>query len=110
MSKKQSFGVLLTSRSAYRIDGAFRYAAAVLPQEGEVITIVDEIAGTEREARVHRVRPESPLEIHATDVTPSPPDRQVAPRERARRGSPEEAQRVFNARRGWLSRQRRLER
>jgi hypothetical protein len=105
--REESYAVLLISASEYRIDGAFHYAGGGLPETGEVITVVDDRAGTEREARVRRVSPEEPFAIHAIDVTPVAPERRVAPRERSRRHSQEEAQRVFNARRGWLNRQRR---
>ena len=107
MGAERSFGVLLISSSEYRIDGAFRYAGAELPKAGDVIRVQDEVAGTEREARVRRVSPEDDLAIHATDVTPLPPERWIAPRERVRRRSHDEAERVLNARRGWLNRRRR---
>ena len=102
-----SFDVLLVSPSEYRIDGAFRYEGTELPQAGELITVVDELAGTEREALVRRVSHDAQFAIHATDLTPLPPERWVAPHERSRRHSQDGAQGVFNARRGWLNRRRR---
>jgi hypothetical protein len=107
MTTESSFDVLLISASEYRIDGAFRYVGDELPHAGEVITVVDEVAGSEREARVRRVSPAEPFAIHATDVTPLSPERWVAPHERSRRGSREETERALNARRGWLNRRRR---
>jgi hypothetical protein len=108
MGAEQLFDVLLISSSEYRIDGAFRYAGDELPKAGELIRVRDE-SGTERDARVRRVSPEDAFAIHATDVTPLPAERWVAPRERSRRRSGQEAERVLNARRGWLTRRRRRE-
>jgi hypothetical protein len=68
--REQSYAVLLISASEYRIDGAFRYGGGALPEAGAVITVVDDLARTEREARVRRVTPEESFAIHAIDVTP----------------------------------------
>jgi hypothetical protein len=106
MSTQQTFDVLLISPSEYRIDGAFRYTGASLPETGELITVVDHV-GVEREARVRRVSPGATFAIHATELTTPPPERQVAPRERHRRGSDGDAQRMLNGRRGWIGRHRR---
>jgi hypothetical protein len=106
MSAERSFGVLLVSMSEYRIDGVFRYTGDELPRTGDLITVVDDQAGRTREARVRRVSPEDALAIHATDMTAIPPERWVAPHERVRRGW-QEAERVSDARRGWLLRRRR---
>jgi hypothetical protein len=102
----QSFDVLLISPSEYRIDGAFRYTGSDLPEAGELITVVDDV-GMERQALVRRVSRGETFAIHATELTAPPPERRVAPRERHRRGSDENARRVLNARRGWLGRRRR---
>jgi len=107
VSAERSFDVLLISASEYRIDGAFRYTAPELPAAGDVISVADENGGAAREARVRRVNPEETFPIHATDATPLPPERRVAPHERTRRRSHEESARLLNARRGWLNRHRR---
>jgi hypothetical protein len=102
----QSFDVLLISPSEYRIDGAFRYTGPDLPDAGELITVVDDV-GMERQALVRRVSRGETFAIHATELTRPAPERRIAPRERRRRGSDENAQRLLNARRGWLGRRRR---
>jgi hypothetical protein len=106
MRGERSYDVLLISLSEYRIDGAFRYTSGEVPKAGAVIKIVDETRGQEREARVRRVNLEASFPIHATDLTPLPPERWVAPRERQRRQSKDEAKRILDARRGWLNRRR----
>ena len=107
MHAERSYEVLLISPSEYRIDGAFRYTSGELPTAGAVIMVLDETRGQEREARVRHVDLEAPFPIHATDLTPLPQERRVAPRERHRRQSKDEATRILNARRGWLDRRRR---
>jgi hypothetical protein len=107
MRAERSYDVLLISPSEYRIDGAFRYASDEPPTAGAVIKVVDEARGEEREARVRHVNLEAPFPIHATDLTPLPQERWVAPRERHRRQSRDNATRILNARRGWLNRRRR---
>jgi hypothetical protein len=106
MSTRRPFEVLLISPSEYRIDGAFRYTAAKLPDPGELITVVDD-DGLERQALVRRVRQGETFAIHATELATLSPERRVGPRERRRRGSDQDAERVVNARRGWLGRHRR---
>jgi hypothetical protein len=105
MSEQRSFAVLLVSASEYRIDGAFQYTAEELPRVGDLITVTDELGGSEREARVRRVGSDGQYPIHATDATELSPEWSLGPRERSRRRSADDS--AQSARGAWLRRRRR---
>jgi hypothetical protein len=105
MSDLGSFPVLLVSTSAYRIDGAFQYAADELPGTGEFIAVQDELGGPQRTGLVQGVNPGYRFPIHAIEAVTPLPEHSIGARELSRRESV--LDRALNGRRGWLTRQRR---